>query len=74
MQAKRALGAGAFSLERWLRRKRAAAVALGFFSAAAYLVAAVAVLAATFFFTYAIVWFGYNYGISSAWELERLNM
>jgi len=44
-------------------------VALSFFSAVAYLAAAVAILAAIFFFTYAVVWFGYNYGISAVSEL-----
>ncbi len=69
MEPNRALGGGALLFEKWLRRKRAIAVGLSFFSAVAFLAAAVAVLVAIFFFTYAVVWFGYNYGISAVSEL-----
>src|SRR6266850_6813489 len=69
MRARRAFGVGEPSLRTWVRRRRATAVALSFFSAVAYLAAALAILAAIFFFTYAVVWFGYNYGISAVSEL-----
>src|SRR2546425_2468817 len=69
MRPKRALCSGALFLEKWLRRKRATTVALSVFSAIALLTAAVLILAGTFFFTYAVVWFGYNYGVSAVSEL-----
>jgi DnaJ-domain-containing protein 1 len=69
MQPKRALNAGELSLQMWLRRRRATAVAQGIFSVVALLAAALAILAAIFFFTYAVVWFAYNYGISAVSEL-----
>jgi hypothetical protein len=42
---------------------------LSLLSAAASLVTGIAILTAIFFFTYAVVWFGYNYGISAISEL-----
>jgi hypothetical protein len=65
----RVLSDGTISLQKWLGRRRAAAVALNGFSSFALLVAAVTVLAGTFFFTYAVVWVGYNLGLSALSEL-----
>ena len=69
MQPGRALSGGPFLVERWLARKRAATVVLRFFSAIALLAMASVTLTITFFLTYAIVWFGYNYGVSEVSEL-----
>jgi hypothetical protein len=52
-----------------LKRKRATAVALHLLSAIALLVLAAVILGIIFFFAYAIVWFGYNYGVSAVSEL-----
>jgi hypothetical protein len=69
MQERRELSGGPLLLEKWLRRKRATTVALRLLSAIALLALAVVTLGIIFFFTYAIVWFGYNYGVSAVSEL-----
>jgi hypothetical protein len=69
MQQRRALSGGPLLVERWLRRKRATTVALRLLAAVALLVAAAVALGMIFFFTYAVVWFGYNYGVSAISEL-----
>jgi hypothetical protein len=69
MQNRRVISGGPLLLERWLRRKRATTVALRFLSAITLLTLAAVTLVITFFFTYAVVWFGYNYGVSAVSEL-----
>lgn len=69
MQQRHALSGGLIVVEKWLARKRAAAIALRFLSAIALLALASVALAIIFFLTYAIVWFGYNFGASAVSEL-----
>src|SRR5262245_5563632 len=69
MQPRRALSGGTILVERWLALKRAATVALRFLCAIALLALASVALATIFFLTYAVVWFGYNYGVSAVSEL-----
>jgi hypothetical protein len=69
MQNGRALPGAPLLLESWLRRRRAITVAWRFLSFIALLVVGVLALVITFFFTYAIVWLGYNLGVVSISEL-----
>lgn len=61
--------AGPLPFGNWLKRRRAVAIGMNIFSAVAYMAAGVTILAVIFWFTYAVVWFGYNYGISAVSEL-----
>src|SRR2546430_15474822 len=47
----------------WLRKKAARDAAASFFLAALAFAAGMVVLTITFFFAYAIVWFGFNFGV-----------
>jgi len=69
MQNGRALPGGPLLLQNWLRRRQAITVAWRFLSFVALLVLGVLALVITFFFTYAIVWFGYNLGVMSVSQL-----
>ena len=57
------------AIQHWLRRKTAAETATGALFIAGCLVLGSIVLVITYFFTYAIVWFGFNFGVSSVSQL-----
>ena len=52
------------AVKNWLRKKAAGDAAASFFLAALAFAAGMVVLTITFFFTYAMVWFGFNFGVS----------
>lgn len=57
------------SLQHWLRKKAASETATGALFTAGCLVLGGIVLVITYFLTYAIVWFGFNFGVSGFSEL-----
>jgi len=76
-QTDRALSLPELSIHRWLKKRRATLVAIRILSAVIFLVLGIVVLIGTFFFAYAVIWAGYNMGISSISELffgKRLHL
>ena len=67
--AMRAIGAGEYYVQRWLKRKRAITAVMSVFSAGVLLILAILVLSITFFFVFALLWFVCNFGISALSEL-----
>jgi hypothetical protein len=57
------------ALQHWLRKKAVSETATGALFTAGCLVLGGIVLLITYFFTYAIVWFGFNFGVSGFSEL-----
>jgi hypothetical protein len=65
------------ALKAWLKRKTARDAAANLFVASLALAAGTVVLTITFFFAYAIVWFGFNFGVSGFSQLlfnQRLHI
>src|SRR5438132_11864907 len=53
----------------WLKRKVALKVLQHLLASLLYALVGLCVLCFTFFFTYAVVWFGFNYGVSAFSQL-----
>src|SRR5439155_4639132 len=53
------------AFKKWLKRRVAREAAANVFLASLALAASVVVLGITFFFSYAVVWFGFNLGVAS---------
>src|SRR6185437_6127358 len=64
-------------IQHWLRKKAVSETATGALFTAGCLVLGGIVLGITYFFTYAIVWFGFNFGVSAFSQLffnQRLHL
>src|SRR5437588_7564257 len=65
------------SIKHWLRKKTASVTASGTLFTVGCLLLGGVVLIITYFFTYAVVWFGFNIGVSGFSELffnQRLHL
>jgi hypothetical protein len=76
-QTQRALSLASASLQRWLKKRITTLMVIRILSAVILLALGIVVLIGTFLFAYAVIWVGYNMGVSSISELlfgKRLHL